>query len=111
MHEMNLKAAGMNYLNIELDKTVRGQIINSGLTENVVEYAALDVKYLERIKEKQEEELEKKGLLKAIKVENQFVKCLAYIEFCGVKVDTDKWKSKMTNDSTICDEKLIELNT
>lgn len=90
MHEMNLKAAGMNYLGIELDKTVRGQIIDKGLTENVVEYAALDVKYLEKIKEKQEEKLAEQGLLNAIKVENHFVKPLAYFEFCGTKVDTNK---------------------
>lgn len=38
MHEMSLKAAALHYLNYDLDKTVRGKIINEGLTEEVVVY-------------------------------------------------------------------------
>jgi hypothetical protein len=38
MREMSLKAAAFNYLNYDLDKTVRGKIINEGLTEDVVVY-------------------------------------------------------------------------
>ena len=38
MREMSLKAAAWNYLNYDLDKTVRGKIINEGLTESVIVY-------------------------------------------------------------------------
>ena len=38
MREMSLKAAARNYLNYDLDKSVRGKIINEGLTEEVVVY-------------------------------------------------------------------------
>lgn len=98
MHEMSLKAASINYLGVDMDKSVRGKIIQTGLTEDVIMYAAGDVSYLGKIRDKQLVELEKKGLLKAIDFENQFVKCLAYIEYCGAKLDVDKWKVKMTSD-------------
>lgn len=98
IHSMSLKSAGYNYLNIELDKTVRGKIIWAGLTEDVIIYSANDVKYLEKIKDKQYLELEKKGLLTAIDYENRFVLALAYEEYCGVKVDITRWKAKMKKD-------------
>lgn len=110
MHEMSLKAAGMNYLGIDLDKTVRGQIVNKGLTENVVEYAAHDVKYLEQLMNKQMEKIKKQDLEVALRLENSFVRCLAYMEYCGVKLDEEKWKAKMSSDSTICEQKIQELN-
>lgn len=96
---MNLKKAGEMYLGIELDKTIRGQILYKGLTDEVIEYAALDVKYLEEIYKKQLVELDKKGLLKAIDLENRFILSLAYMEWCGVKLDIDKWKKKMEIDN------------
>lgn len=37
-HEMSLKAAAKNYLDYDLDKTVRGKIVNEGLTEEVIVY-------------------------------------------------------------------------
>ena len=84
MHSMSLKSAGQNYLNIELDKSVRGKIIWAGLTEDVIEYSANDVKYLEQIMNLQIEELKKKNLHIAIKYENAFVLPLAYMEYCGI---------------------------
>ena len=74
IHSMSLKSAGESYLGIELDKTVRGKIIwSKTLTTDIIEYGANDVKYLEDIKAKQEEELAKKDLIKAVDVENRFV--------------------------------------
>ena len=110
MHEMSLKAASINYLGVDMDKSVRGKIIQTGLTEDVIVYAAGDVSYLGRIRDKQLVELEKKGLLKAIDFENEFVKCLAYIEYCGAKLDVDKWKTKMVSDLNNLDRYEAELN-
>lgn len=98
MHSMSLKSAGLKYCNIELDKSVRGTIVTKGLTEEVIIYAANDVKYEIPIYKAQQKELEKKDLLKAIAFENEFVKVLAYIEYCGVKLDVPRWKRKMEND-------------
>lgn len=99
MHSMSLKSAGQNYLGVELDKSVRGKIIwCQTLTDDIIEYGAHDVKYLEAIMDKQKIELEKKDLLTAIKVENEFVLPLSYCEYCGIKLDKDKWKTKMVSD-------------
>lgn len=110
MYEMSLKAASINYLGVDMDKSVRGKIIQTGLTEDVIVYAAGDVSYLGRIRDKQLIELEKKGLLKAIDFENEFVKCLAYIEYCGAKLDIDKWKIKMATDLNNLERYEAELN-
>lgn len=98
-HTMSLKAAGEEYLGIELDKTVRGKIIYSKLDEEIIRYGANDVQWLESIREKQLEKLKEKELLVALDIENRFVRVLAYIEWCGVKLDVDKWKEKMKKDS------------
>lgn len=98
VHSMSLKSAGEQYLGVELDKSVRGKIIWAGLTTDVIEYSANDVKYLEKIMSLQKEELLKKGLQTAILYENKFVIPLAYCEYCGVKLDVAKWQAKMAKD-------------
>lgn len=95
---MSLQSAAQYYLHLDLDKTIRGKICNTGLTEDVIEYAAHDVVHLTDIFNKQKIELEKKDLLGALNFENQFVPVLAYIEYCGAKLDPAKWKIKMKSD-------------
>ena len=106
----SLKAVSNNRLNIELDKTVRGKIKTVGLTEEVILYAAEDVEHLEDIKESQQIDIDRENLQKAVDLENEFVKVLAYIEFCGVKLDEDKWKAKMAKDKANLDEATSKLN-
>ena len=98
MHSLSLKTAGETYSGVELDKSVRGKIIWAGLETDVVKYAANDVTYLEEIMNKQLELLKDKGLEVAIDYENRFVLPLAYMEYCGVKLDVEKWKQKMKTD-------------
>lgn len=98
IHSMSLKTAGEDYLGVELDKSIRGKIIYSKLDEEIIRYGAADVQWLEEIRDKQLERLEEKGLLVALDIENKFVRVLAYIEWCGVKLDVDKWKAKMAKD-------------
>lgn len=87
---MSLKTAGQTYCGIELDKSVRGQIIYAGLTPEVIEYAANDVRFLELIMNQQLDLIDKEGLTTALTYENNFVFPLAYMEYCGVKLDIDK---------------------
>ena len=108
--QMNLKKAGKMYLDVDLDKTVRGQIIYKGLVEEVIIYAALDVKYLEKIREKQLEELIKKGLITTLDYENKFIIPLAYMEFCGVRLDIPRWKKKMENDQSKLEAVIERMN-
>lgn len=110
IHSLALKAAGFKYLKVELDKSVRGKIIWAGLTDDVIIYAANDVKYLEAIMNEQIKELTEKDLMTAIDYENRFVFPLSYCEYCGVKLDVDKWKAKMQKDQERVDSALDKLN-
>lgn len=101
IHSMSLKSAGENYLGVELDKTVRGRIMWAGLGEDVIEYAANDVKYLEKIKEAQEVELLKKDLNIANIYEQKSVPWIAYTEYCGTYLDVEKWQYKMALDNFV----------
>lgn len=85
-------------LNMDLDKSVRDNIWREGLTRRVIEYSADDVKYLGKIKEGQEKDLVKNGLEKALDIENEFVLCLAYIEYCGFKLNKEAWTEKCKKD-------------
>lgn len=107
----SLKAVAHNRLGIELDKTIRGMITKVGLTPEVVQYAATDVEWLEDIEASQQIDIDNEGLQRAVDLEDEFVKTLAYIEFCGVKLDSDKWKAKMTTDQANLNNAISKLNT
>lgn len=95
---LSLQACCDRYLNVYLDKTVRGQI-HAGMTEEVIVYAANDVVHLEDIMDKQLVIIKARGQEVALSIENEFVRVLAYIEFCGIKLDPIKWKAKMVKDA------------
>lgn len=111
-HSMALKSAGFKYCNVELDKSVRGKIIWSRtLTDDIILYGAEDVKYLEKIREGQLKELKAKDLITALAYENKFCPVLAYTEFCGVKLDKERWQTKMDKDSAVLKEAVDGLNS
>lgn len=94
----NLDALTDRYLNIRLDKSVRVDIPKDGLTPRVINYAADDIKYLAQIKSAQLINVVKQDLVEVIKLENMFTPCLAYIEYCGFRLDIKKWRDKMAKD-------------
>lgn len=94
----SLKEIAMRYLGIDIDKTTRGEIIWRGLDSKVIEYAAGDVVYLEDIADKQFEECVKKKCIEGAKLECAAVPAMAYLEWCGIKLDEQKWKAKMQKD-------------
>lgn len=109
------------YANEYMSKEVRDLIVKVGLTEAVVDYGLDDVKYLSIIKEKQMEVVRKYQLETAVQLDNNFVKVLAYVEFCGIGFDQDRWldkcskefqewlaKEKELNDLVIADDRLPE---
>lgn len=108
--QMSLKKAGEMYLGIELDKSIRGQIIYKGLVGEVIEYAALDVKYLEKIKDEQQKLLIQGSYTTAVDYVNRFILSLAYMEFCGIKLDVDRWRAKMTKDQEELEKCKSQLN-
>ncbi len=86
------------YCKKELDKTVRGSIHREGLSTRVIKYAADDVKYLHEIQRKQMVQINTKGLSRTMSLDNNYVKVLAYIEYCGVFLDSEKWQAKCDED-------------
>ena len=81
---LSLQACCDRYLNVYLDKTVRGQI-HAGMTEEVIVYAANDVVHLEDIMNKQLVIIRARGQEVALSIENEFVRVLAYID-CGINL-------------------------
>ena len=94
----SLKEIAWRRLHIDIDKTVRGEIIWRGLDADVINYAAGDVTYLEKIMHSQQRDLHRQGLLKAAKIECDFVPSIAYLEWCGIHLDRNKWMAKMKSD-------------
>lgn len=105
-----LNAIAQRRLNIDIDKTVRGEIIWRGLDSSVIQYAAGDVTYLEDIRTSQLIDLKKKDCEKAAELENRFVPVIAYLEWCGIKLDQEKWKEKMRQDQKNLTQSLEALN-
>ena len=73
-------------------------IINEGLTEDVVVYAAGDVEHLENIRDAQLKELDNQKLTKACEFECEATKFVAYAKYCGIHLNAERWKNKMKKD-------------
>ena len=96
--------------NIYIDKTIRGQIQWRGIDTEVIKYAASDVIYLYDILKSQIKECKEKGCLKGAKLECDFVPVMAYLEWCGIHLDADKWKLKMAKDKINLNNAINDLN-
>jgi len=107
----SLAAIAQDRLGIHIDKSVRGQIIWRGLDTAVILYAAKDVEYLEKIMHSQVEECKAKQCLEGAKLECAFTPVIAYLEWCGIKLDEDKWKSKMQKDESALIKAKTNLDT
>lgn len=97
-------------LGIYIDKTVRGQIYYKGIDDSTVKYAADDVVHLYDIAQHQIDECRQKGCLRAAKLECDFVIVIAYMEWCGIHLNAEKWKAKMEVDKRNLDLALKDLN-
>ena len=86
-------------LGIDIDKSTRGEIIWRGLDSKVIQYAAGDVHYLGEIMKLQIKDCKEKQCLVGAKLECDFVPAIAYLEWCGIKLDEKKWREKMLVDN------------
>lgn len=106
----SLQAVANKYLKINLDKSIRGIIHTEGLSDRVITYAALDCTYLQQIKEFQLKEVISQNRLIDLKIQNNFARVLSYIEYCGIRLDSEKWKEKVTEDLKSLQSKEKALN-
>jgi len=100
-HRKALNIVAKKRLDVDLDKSVRKGIVDKAVQGEVIQYAADDVKYLHALRKNQLIEAYEKDLVKCINLENDYVLVLAYIEFCGIRLDTDAWKLKMEKDKQL----------
>lgn len=96
--QYSLKAVAMERLGIDIDKSIRGEIIWRGLSPEVILYAAGDVTYLEKIMHSQLAEARRKDCMKALELECNAVPAMAYMEWCGIMLSRNKWLAKMKMD-------------
>lgn len=94
----SLKSVADRRLNIDIDKTIRGEIIWRGLDDKTILYSATDVQYLGEIMKSQIKDCKEKQCIVGAKLECDFVPSIAYLEWCGIKLDENKWKDKMAKD-------------
>lgn len=107
---VSLKAICYRYLGEEMDKTIRGEIIWRGIDDSTALYGAGDVKPLYKIMCMQLEILKQRAMIKAAKIECNFVPVKAYFEWCGVHMNEILWKQKMQQDEQKRDTALQKLN-
>lgn len=106
----SLKSIAQERLGINIDKSIRGQIRWRGLDEEVIKYSANDVVWLYDIMKSQVEDCKKQGCMVGAKLECDFVPTIAYLEWCGIKLDVSKWKAKMKKDRENLEDAVKNLN-
>jgi DNA polymerase I-like protein with 3'-5' exonuclease and polymerase domains len=106
----SLDAVANSRLGINIDKSIRGDIIWRGICEDTILYGAGDVTYLEDILDSQLKDCVERNCVKGAKLECDVVPAMAYLEWCGIKLDETKWKAKMSKDKINLENRLKALN-
>ena len=106
----SLEAVVDKYLGKTMDKKARSLIFRAPYSERTITYAANDVEVLVPVHKHQYKELLQQELILAAKLENKFVKVLAYTEYCGIYLNKALWQKKMDNDLINLDKSLTKLN-
>lgn len=107
----SLKSVAWDRLHIDIDKSIRGDIIWKGLTTDVILYAAGDVTYLEKIMQSQIAECKRKECIIGAQLECDAVPAMAYLEWSGIMLSQDKWSQKMKMDALHLKERKELLDT
>lgn len=106
-----LDALGYKYIGVNIDKSIRGKIKYIGITEDVIVYGANDVIYLGDIMDAQIEYFKSIKAMKALQIECSAVLSLAYFEYCGVKLDSEKWMNIYLRNYIDLQKTIDALNT
>lgn len=106
----SLQSIAKRRLDIDIDKSVRGEIHWRGIDDITVKYAADDVVHLYDIAQAQIQDCTIKTCLKAAKLECDFVVVISYMEWCGIHLDEKLWRDKMAKDKKNLDLAINDLN-
>lgn len=105
LHDVLLRRCGIN-----VDKSYQSEIAYRGLTLEGIRYAAKDVEHLQDIRYAQIKVAKSRDSLKALSLENRFVPVIAYLEWCGIKLDSEKWTKKFMRDKADMEKYESQLN-
>lgn len=108
-----LKDLTKRYIGIDMNKETRGEFFmlkDRPFSIAQIIYAATDVKYLHKIRDKQLERAEKEDLLYTINLENEVVKALADIEYNGMYLNADQWLKNTFKYEKDLDTIVLELD-
>ena len=95
----NLGDVMFRELGIRLDKTEQRNIAQTQLrTKKAIQYAFNDVDKLLELARVLYKKHVQQGSIETAKLHNEYARVLAYMEVCGLPIDTNRWKQKMTND-------------
>ena len=92
--DCSLKALNKKYLNISVDKDTRLEFLDIGskpFSDKQIIYGAEDILYPLKIRKKQEERMIKFNLKNTFKLEFEFLKVLADIEYKGMNFNSEIW--------------------
>jgi DNA polymerase-1 len=98
------------YTGAKLDKTSQSSIRHGFRHHKDIEYAFNDTTYLHKVARGQYDKAKAEYQLMDFRINNAFCVVLAYIEFCGIKLDRKKWLKKMEEDKQTMLSALKELN-
>tara|TARA_B110000259_G_scaffold181223_1_gene222931 strand:- start:4457 stop:6331 length:1875 start_codon:yes stop_codon:yes gene_type:complete len=108
---VGLQAIAMKYLDVDLDKSVRGNIHKEGLSDRVIIYAADDVRYLTPIKQAQMKQITDLQLENVLNLENKVVKTFARMEYIGLLINQEKWLEVAVQAEQNVEDLIAKLDT
>lgn len=88
-----LKAVAWHYLREEVDKESQKSDWNGELTRQQINYAANDAEILLRLRSAMVEKIYQNRLEQTAEIESHCAKAVAFMEFHGIYLDTEKWRS------------------
>jgi DNA polymerase I len=90
----SLKELVQKYCNISLDKDIRDNFINNysvEITQELLNYSALDVEYLSKIKDIQVEKIRDQKQLKVLELESKLIPVIVDMEINGIGLNSEEW--------------------
>ena len=108
-HRCSLADCVERYCGTYMDKSQRLNITGRFTTE-FVKYSGKDVEFLHQVRALQENLIEEKKCKLSIELDNRFVIVLSYIEYCGMKLDVDKWLNRLSKIKNEAEELRTKLD-
>ena len=109
-HRCSLADCVDRYCGTYMDKSQRLNITGR-FSPEFIKYSGKDVEYLHFIKATQEKLITEKQCQLSIELDNRFVIVLSYIEYCGMKLDIDKWLNRLAKIKEEAEELRIKLDS